>query len=210
MKKFLSIAVAIVMVLSLSVVAFADTTIASESLSGSATLTCTNGVDFTDESLSLEIYFTMSDSSYVGWGPLGICDSGWNNVITVDTDASYSLNEDGVISIPLTVIADAFTAAGYDVADGIVLNWWADGWGATLTGAAVVSSSDAAASADEDVEETGETEEDASSETVEAVEETTEATTEETTTAASPSTGVALALVPMAIAGIAVVSSKRR
>ncbi|MCD8006825.1 MAG: hypothetical protein LUF29_07645 [Oscillospiraceae bacterium] len=204
MKKFLSIAVAIVMVLSLSVVAFADT-IASESLSGSATLTCTNGVDFTDEDLSLEIYFTMSDSSYVGWGPLGICDTGWNNVITVDTDASYSLNEDGVISIPLTVIADAFTAAGYDVADGIVLNWWADGWGATLTGVAVVSASSASASVE--TEDTSADEAEAE-ETAEATEETTEAAEETTTT--SPSTGVALALLPMAIAGVAVVASKRK
>ncbi|MCD7804695.1 MAG: hypothetical protein LUH03_06040 [Oscillospiraceae bacterium] len=208
MKKFLSIAVALVMVLSLSVVAFADTTIASESISASATLTCTDGVDFTDESLSLEIYFTLGDSSYVGWGPFALCDAGWTNIISNETDASYALNEDGVISIPLTVIADAFTAAGYDVADGIVLNWWADGWDATLTGVAVVSTSADAAAAETE-ETTDETEE------AEATEEATEETTEEAeettaTTTTSPSTGVALALVPMAIAGIAVVGSKKR
>ncbi len=203
MKKFVSIAVAIVMVLSLSVVAFADTTIASESISASATLTCTDGVDFTDENLYLYIYFTLDDESYAGWGPAALCDTSWTTAIGYGTDYDLSVNTDGYVCYALTDIATAFAAIGADPADGIVLNWWGSDY-ATLTGVAVVSTA-----AEAEPEETGEDEEDASSETVEAVEETTEAT-EETTTAASPSTGVALALVPMAIAGIAVVSSKRR
>ncbi|MCD8106899.1 MAG: hypothetical protein LUE20_02905 [Oscillospiraceae bacterium] len=63
----------------------------------------------------------------------------------------------------------------------------------------------------ETTEETSE--DDSSSETAEASEDATETSTESSSSSSSsssPDTGVALALVPMAIAGIAVVSSKRR
>lgn len=207
MKKFLSIAVALVMVLSLSVVAFADTTVASESISASATLTCTDGVDFTDESLYLYIYFTLDDEDYAGWGPAALCDSSWTTAIGYGTDYDLSVNTDGYVCYALTDVVAAFDAIGADPADGIVLNWWGDDY-ATLTGVAVVSTSDDVATETEATDAEEETA-DATEETAEATEETTEAA-EETTTTTSPSTGVALALVPMAIAGIAVVSSKRR
>ncbi|MCD8006826.1 MAG: hypothetical protein LUF29_07650 [Oscillospiraceae bacterium] len=201
MKKFVSIAVAIVMVLSLSVVAFADTTIASESISASATLTCTDGVDFTDENLYLYIYFTLDDESYAGWGPAALCDTSWTTAIGYGTDYDLSVNTDGYVCYALTDIVTAFAAIGADPADGIVLNWWGSDY-ATLTGVAVVSTAaDAVAETEETTEEAEATEE--------VTEEATEEASEETTTA-SPSTGVALALLPMAIAGIAVVSSKRR
>ncbi|MCD7731883.1 MAG: hypothetical protein LUH56_00365 [Oscillospiraceae bacterium] len=206
MKKFLSIAVALVMVLSLSVVAFADTTVASESISASATLTCTDGVDFTDESLYLYIYFTLDDESYAGWGPAALCDSNWTTAIGYGTDYELAVNTDGYVCYALTDVAAAFAAIGADPADGVVLNWWGDDY-ATLTGVAVVSTSADAAVAETE-ETTDETEE--AEATEEATEETTEEATEETTTTTSPSTGVALALVPMAIAGIAVVGSKKR
>ncbi len=207
MKKFLSIAVALVMVLSLSVVAFADTTVASESISASATLTCTDGVDFTDESLYLYIYFTLDDESYAGWGPAALCDSSWTTAIGYGTDYDLSVNTDGYVCYALTDVAAAFAAIGADPADGIVINWWGDDY-ATLTGVAVVSTSDDAAAETEATDAEEETAETAEAEETAETEETTEAAEETTTT--SPSTGVALALVPMAIAGFAVVSSKRR
>ncbi len=194
MKKFLSIAVAIVMVLSLSVVAFADTTVATQEMTASGTITILDGVDFTDESLYLYVYFTANDSDHNDWGAAALNDSGWNNVVSIN------INEDGYVAFALTDIAAAYTEAGYDVADGVILNWWAD-YAAPTSVALVSASADAAedTSADDEAEET-----------VEATDVQDDSAEEETTTAASPSTGVALALVPMAIAGIAVVSSKRR
>ncbi|MCC8196165.1 MAG: hypothetical protein LIO49_05090 [Ruminococcus sp.] len=200
MKKFLSIAVALVMVLSLSVVAFADTTVATQEMSASGTVTILNGVDFTDESLYLYVYFDVNDTSYVGWGAGALNDTDWStNIVTIE------INEDGCVAIALTDIAAAYTEAGFDVADGVILNWWADsqGWDSYVTGVELVSTS-ADAAAEETTDETEEAED-----TADATEETTEEA-EETTTTTSPSTGVALALVPMAIAGIAVVGSKKR
>ncbi|MCD8106901.1 MAG: hypothetical protein LUE20_02915 [Oscillospiraceae bacterium] len=203
MKKFLSIAVALAMVLSLSVVAFADTTVATQDLTASGTLTLLEGVDFTDETLYLAIYFEVTDSSKIGYGPMALCDSDWVSYTGYGTAYDiHQVNEDGVITVPLTTIAEAFEASGVDPADGIVLNWWADSQDyANLTGVALMSTSD-------EVAATEDTFADEEADTTEATEETTEAAEETTTT--SPSTGVALALLPMAIAGIAVVSSKRR
>ncbi|MCD7890030.1 MAG: hypothetical protein LUG23_09005 [Oscillospiraceae bacterium] len=208
MKKFLSIAAALVMVLSLSVVAFADTTVDSMDITASATLTILDGVDYTDESLYLYVYFTANDEEHYGWGAGALNDSGWaSNIVSVD------INEDGYVAFALTDIAAAYTEAGYDVADGVILNWWADY--ASLTGVELVSTSADAAAAEteettDETEEAEATEEATEETTEEATEETTEEATEETTTTTSPSTGVALALVPMAIAGIAVVGSKKR
>ena len=200
MKKFVSIAVALVMVLSLSVVAFADTTIASVDAPENGTLAILDGADFTDESLYLVITYELTDSEKIGWGPVGICPTDWTNILA--SDQGIVVDESGVISIALTDIASAFSAAGYDANDGVVMNWWGSDY-ATLLTVSLVSTSDDAAAAEETTEEAEATEE-ATEETTEAAEETTTATT------TSPSTGVALALVPMAIAGFAVVSSKRR
>jgi len=189
MKKFVSMAIALVMVLSLTVVAFADTTVATQEMTASGTITILDGVDFTDESLYLYVYFTANDADHYGWGAAALNDSGWNNVVSVD------INEDGYVAFALTDVAAAYTEAGYDVANGVILNWWADY--AVPTSVALVSTADSVAT----VEDTSSAEE-------EVVEDTNVATEETTTT--SPSTGVALALVPMAIAGIAVVSSKKR
>ncbi|MCD7847632.1 MAG: hypothetical protein LUG49_06360 [Oscillospiraceae bacterium] len=195
MKKFVSMAIALVMVLSLTVVAFADTTVASQDSVVDGVVTVLDGADFTDETLYLYIYFSVDDESYIGWGPAGICDSNWVTAIGYGTDYDLSVNADGYVAYALTDVAAAFAAVGSDPADGVILNWWADY--ATLTGVALVSTSDSVAT----VEDTSSAEE-------EVVEDTNVATEETTTT--SPSTGVALALVPMAIAGIAVVSSKKR
>ena len=202
MKKFVSIAVALVMVLSLSVVAFADTTIASVDAPENGTLAILDGADFTDESLYLVITYELTDSEKIGWGPVGICPSDWTNILA--SDQGIVVDESGVISIALTDIAAAFEAAGYDANDGVVMNWWGSDYATLLSVALVSTSDDAAAAETEETTEEAEATEEATEETTEAAEETT------TTTTTSPSTGVALALVPMAIAGFAVVSSKRR
>ncbi|MCD7824322.1 MAG: hypothetical protein LUG86_09985 [Oscillospiraceae bacterium] len=212
MKKFVSIAVALAMVLSLSIVAFADTTVASTEItvSGSYTIDILDGADFTDETLYLYIYFSLNDDSKAGWGPAGLCSptDGSVNCIGYQSPGGYELtaNADGYVCFALTDIAAAFEAAGFDANDGVILNWWEAEYCTPLS-VALVSTDDNYAVAEEETTEAAE-------ESAEAAEETTESTeassSEETASAASPSTGVALALVPMALAGIAVVSSKRR
>ncbi len=210
MKKLLSIAVALAMVLSLSVVAFADTTVASTEItvSGNYTLDILDGVDFTDETLYLYIYFSLNDSAKAGWGPAGLCSptNGSVNCIGYQSPGGYELtaNADGYVCYALTEIAAAFEAAGFDANDGVILNWWEAEYCTPLS-VALVSTDDNYAVAEEETTEAAE------ADTTEATTETTESTTETTTaTTTSPATGVALALLPMAIAGIAVVSSKRR
>ncbi|MCD7731884.1 MAG: hypothetical protein LUH56_00370 [Oscillospiraceae bacterium] len=236
MKKFVSIALAIIMMLSVSVCAFADDyvdSIATEVLTtyeplfpmdngwwkedsdlGSSTdagaefaeaITVDGakivikadaiagstedgygfqyGVQTTDTWVMVLAHFNYAG----GEGNLGAED------VVIDGDYAY-------IIVDAAEFVDALTANDID----LTVNTWQ--WifgacsGAKTYGVYVITT----ASAEEETEET--------TEEAEATEETTEEASEstETTTASSPDTGVALALVPMAIAGIAVVSSKRR
>ncbi|MCD7824323.1 MAG: hypothetical protein LUG86_09990 [Oscillospiraceae bacterium] len=215
MKKFLSIAVALVMVLSLTCVAFADVSV---DVSGIDTASSwdTYGASYEDDSMVISlddmnaiveamseegsvIVYTLTNTA--GWFQVGFNSDSAAYSNTGDPDGTggyiaYTVEADGdnqKVYVDGKTVYDLITASEwYQLICG----------GEVLLNVTVVTGSDDA-SADADVEEVGETEE------AEAAEETVEAT-EETTTSTSPATGVALALVPMAIAGIAVVSSKRR
>ncbi len=239
MKKVLSIALAIVMVLSVSVCAFADDTVVLNLDQEDAYIFWSNGNwesgNFTDytvaelvEALQVEgaqlvitrsaestivhngseTYekFLITNSSYSGsdvesgytWVSLGT--RGHNSTTEPDVGIIDPISDDGV-----TVVYDGATVAqrlvdGNFVVDGTTLVFISNSLPAgeyKISNISVIVPESAAA--EETTEETSETEE-----TTEAAE------SSETSTASSPDTGVALALVPMALAGIAVVSTKRR
>ncbi|MCD7890028.1 MAG: hypothetical protein LUG23_08995 [Oscillospiraceae bacterium] len=228
MKKVLSIALAIVMVLSVSVVAFAD----DEVIWSEDTLffTAGNWADYTLEdgdglleALQVEgavLVITRDAESGVTGG--GTSDS-YENFILIDSwyvcnpyvwlgtaghTAADEPSKEGLIDClsddGLVVTYDAATVyAAYEAGgalDGgspiIIINTSAEG-AYKVTNISVVVPETTEEEAVEDVNASEETTEEASEST-------------ETSTASSPDTGVALALVPMAIAGFAVVSSKRR
>ncbi len=115
---------------------------ASQEMTSSDTISILGDADFSDESQYLIIYFDMQDDSYVGWGPLGLYSV---NDYTSESDAIMGssdglvLNSNGYMIVSLVDIATAFTNAGFSAADGIVLNWWADGWSAYLQGVALAT-----------------------------------------------------------------------
>ncbi|MCD7847628.1 MAG: hypothetical protein LUG49_06340 [Oscillospiraceae bacterium] len=233
MKKFVSIAVALVMVLSLTVCAIADDALVSED-----TMFWTNGnwADYTLDNITMTellealqtegacLVLTRDPETHIvyddgTWEKFCILDSWWsgtdvttgNGWVVLGSGGTTSEDEpdggiiDCVYDDGVTVMWDGATVAqalidgGFNSEGGVtmIINSSDDG-AYKITNVSVVVS-DVASSVEE------ETTEEASSD----AEETTEASTE-TSTASSPDTGVALAFVPMAIAGIAVVSSKRR
>ncbi|MCC8196166.1 MAG: hypothetical protein LIO49_05095 [Ruminococcus sp.] len=235
MKKFVSIALAIVMVLSLSVSVFAVdddyiNSIASEVLSEHTVLFPADngwwdqsGSGFTssdDEGIAfIEAVQTegakviIKADAYVASDEEG---AGYQYAIqTTDTWVFITIHsnypDEGEVAAESVVVEGDYAYLIVDAAElveaclandiDLTSNTWQ--WihgacsGAKTYGVYVVT-----------LAETEETTEEA-----EATEETTEEATEEaseSTETSSPDTGVALALVPMAIAGIAVVSSKRR
>ncbi|MCD7890031.1 MAG: hypothetical protein LUG23_09010 [Oscillospiraceae bacterium] len=240
MKKFVSIAVALVMVLSLTVCAFAD------DLPSEDTVFWSNGnwADYTLDNITMpeliealqtegaclsitrdtETHLVYDDGV---WEKFCILDSWWSGVdvttgyqwVTLGTGGTTSADEpdggiiDCVYDDGVTILWDGATVAqalidgGFNSEGGVTLiNNSSNDDSYKITNVSVVISEYATStsSAEEETEET--------TEEAEATEETTEEASEstETTTASSPDTGVALALVPMAIAGIAVVSTKRR
>ncbi|MCC8131224.1 MAG: hypothetical protein LUC38_03735 [Oscillospiraceae bacterium] len=221
MKKFLSMAVALVMVLSLTCVAFADVSV---DVSGIDTASSwdTYGASYEDDSMVIslddmnaivealsedgsQLVYTITNTA--GWFQVGF---------NADTAAySNSGDPDGESGyVAYTVEADGdnqkVTVDGKAVYDLITASDWYQliCGGEVLLNVTVVSAGSETAAVEAEEAEAAEETEEASEEAAEAAEETTEAAAEETTT--SPATGVALALVPMAIAGIAVVGSKRR
>ncbi|MCD7824326.1 MAG: hypothetical protein LUG86_10005 [Oscillospiraceae bacterium] len=239
MKKVLSIVLAIVMVLSVSVVAFADDTVVLSLDQEDVYLFWSNGNwntgDFTDYAMTdfiaalqtegAQLVVVRASESTIQFSDGGdyekiLITNSWYSGADVTTGDTWvalgtaghtdadepnkgiidPISDDGV-----TIVYDANTV-GQALADG--------GFGVDGTTVTFISNShpdgvykfssisvivpEGAAAAEE-------------TEEAEAAEETTEAAeSTETSTASSPDTGVALALVPMAIAGIAVVSSKRR
>ncbi len=243
MKKFVSIAVALVMVLSLTICAVADDALLSED-----TVFWSNGNwnPYTLDTITMpeliealqtegaclsvtrdtETHIVFDDGT---WEKFCILDSWWQGVdvttgnqwVTLGTGGSTSEDEPGtgiidcVYDDGVTILWDGATVAQALIDGGfnsegnvyMIINSSNDGAYKVSNVSVVISEyATSASSAEEETEETEETTEEA-----EAAEETSEAAeSTETSTASSPDTGVALALVPMAIAGIAVVSSKRR
>ncbi|MCC8131219.1 MAG: hypothetical protein LUC38_09285 [Oscillospiraceae bacterium] len=233
MKKFVSIALAIVMMLSVSVCAFADDyvdSIATEVLSTYEPLFPMDNGWWTEDSdlgSSTDAGAEFAEAILVDGAKIvikadaiaGSTEDGYGFQYGVQTTDTWVMvlahfnyaNGEGNLAAEEVVVegdyayiivdaaefVDALTANDID----LTVNTWQ--WifgactGAKTYGVYVVSTG---AAAEETTEE------------AEAAEETTEEAAEstETSTASSPDTGVALALVPMAIAGIAVVSSKRR
>ncbi|MCD7804696.1 MAG: hypothetical protein LUH03_06045 [Oscillospiraceae bacterium] len=244
MKKFVSIALAIVMMLSVSISVFAVdddyiNSVASEVLSEYTVLfPMDNGwwnedadlSSSTDDGVAFVEAITTEGAKIIVKADAiaGSDEDGYGYQYGIQTNDSWQLYlahfnypdeepssdttylmaaEDVVVEGDYSyIIIDAaeFVALMAEHGDDITTcTWkWINGAcsGAKTYGVYVITT----AVAEETTEETTEEAEDAS----DATEETTEST--ETTTASSPDTGVALALVPMAIAGIAVVSSKRR
>ncbi|MCD7847629.1 MAG: hypothetical protein LUG49_06345 [Oscillospiraceae bacterium] len=242
MKKVLSIAIALCMMLTLSVCAFADDTVVLNLDQEDAYIFWSNGNwetgEFTDYAMTDfiaalqtegaqlvitrgteshiehnggETYekFLITNSWYSGadvttgntWVALGT--AGHNSTTEPDVGIIDCISDDGItIVYDANTIAQALVDGGFDV-EGTTVLFISNSLPAgsyKISNISVILPESAAA------EETTD-EADASSD----VEETTEAVeSTETSTASSPDTGVALALVPMAIAGIAVVSSKRR
>ncbi len=223
MKKFLSIAVALVMVLSLTCVAFADTTVVSVDLTGaleSAGSWDEYGFSYEQDGALISyddmiaIYealgqdgaqLVLTITNTAGWFQVGFNADDKALAFSGDTEGAeadhiaYTLEADGdnqVITIDGQTLLDVLsTTDWYQLICG----------GEMLLSVAVTVPDSSDASAEEETTEAAE------ADTTEATTETTESTTETTTaTTTSPATGVALALVPMAIAGFAVVSSKKR
>ncbi|MCD8345058.1 MAG: hypothetical protein LUC38_03750 [Oscillospiraceae bacterium] len=241
MKKVLSIALAIVMVLSVSVVAFADDTVVLNLDQEDAYIFWSNGNwstgEFTDylmtdliaalqtegtqlvitrsaethiEHSGSETYekFLVTDSWYSGvdvesgynWVSLGT--AGHNSTTEPGVGIIDCISDDGItIVYDGNTIAQALVDGGFD-AEGHSVVFISNSSPESQYKVSNISVIVPEGAAAEEAEETEEAE--AAEETTEAAEST------ETSTASSPDTGVALALVPMAIAGIAVVSSKRR
>ena len=246
MKKFVSIAIALVMVLSLTVCAFAD------DLPSEDTMFWSNGNwnDYTLdeitmpellEALQLEgacLSVTRDTETHIvyddgAWEKFMILDSWWQGVdvttgnqwVCLGTGGTTSEDEpdsgiiDCVYDDGVTILWDGATVAQALIDGGfnsegnvyMIINSSDDG-AYKVTNVSVVISEYATSTSSAEEETTEETSEETTEEaedTSDATEETAE-TTESSSTASSPDTGVALALVPMAIAGIAVVSSKRR
>ncbi len=224
MKKFLSMAIALVMVLSLTVVAFADTTVVSVDVSGVDTASDwdTYGSSWEEGYVSIadlaeivdalnqegsKLVLTITNTG--SWFQVGFNCDPYAYAHSDDSDGAnghpvYTLEQDGdyqTVTLDGQNIYDILTAAGwYQLICG----------GEVLVNVSVTVPSDDTASAEEDTSDEASAE--AADDTAEAEEttETVEETTSEEASSTSPATGVALALVPMAIAGIAVVSSKRR
>ena len=246
MKKFVSIALAIVMVLSVSVCAFADDALVSED-----TVFWSNGNwnDYTLDSITMpallealqtegaclvvtrdtETHLVYDDGV---WEKFMILDSWWSGVdattgnqwVCLGTGGTTSADEpdsgiiDCVYDDGVTIMWDGATVAQALIDGGfnsegnayMIINSSDDG-AYKVTNVSVVISEYATSTSSSEEETTDETSDEAAEDTSDATEETAEASeSTETSTASSPDTGVALALVPMAIAGFAVVSSKRR
>lgn len=167
------------------------TVIASADVNASTSITVLDGADYTNPDLFLNIYYDVVNTDNIGWGPGALCDKNWTTIIDNNYAAnSFAVVEDGIYTIALTEIAAAFEAAGADPAEGIILNWWADY--ATLTKVELVTVGEAPAAPEAPAEPEVETEE-------------PEVEAEET----PADTGLALSLIPAAIA-MAVVVLKRR
>ncbi len=243
MKKFLSIALAIVMVLSVSVVAFAEDyvdSIATEVLTEYEVLfPMDNGWwnEDTDLSSSTDDGVAFAEAIQTDGAKIvvkadaaaGSTEDGYGFQYGIQTTDTWVLvlahfnyeNGEGscaaeevviegdyaYIIIDAATFIDALTANDVDINSNA---WqWINGAcsGAKTYGVYVITTG----SSEEASEET-ETEAEESSETEETAEasESTETSSSSSSSSSSPDTGVALALVPMAIAGFAVVSSKRR
>ncbi len=243
MKKFVSIALAIVLALSVSVCAFAEDyvdSIATEVLTEYEVLfPMDNGwwnedadlSSSTDEGIAFAEAIQTEGAKIVvkADAAAGSTEDGYGyqyGIQTTDTwvlvlaHFNYAEGEgactaesvviDGdyaYIIIDAATFIDALTANDVDINTN---TWqWINGAcsGAKTYGVYVITTAEASDDSDADAD----ADTDAEAETSDATEETTEASESTgTSTASSPDTGVALALVPMAIAGIAVVSSKRR
>ncbi|MCD7804692.1 MAG: hypothetical protein LUH03_06025 [Oscillospiraceae bacterium] len=236
MKKVLSIALAIVMVLSVSVVAFADDlylwdedTVFFYPLDGWQQYELESGTmtEFI-EALQTEgarLVITKDTETHIQYEDGGayekfaVLNSWWQGVdvesglqfVFLGTAGHTSEMETGngiidcVYDDGMTVmwdgaeVAEALVAGGFNVdgANVIIVNNCSEDKAYNIINVSIVVPETTEEEAVEDVNASEETTEEASEST-------------ETSTASSPDTGVALALVPMAIAGIAVVSSKRR
>ncbi len=241
MKKVLSIALALCMMLTLTVCVFADDEVvwSEDTMFFSAGNWESYTVEDPDgllEALQTEgAVLTITRSAESGVTGGGTSDS-YENFVLIDSwyacdpyvwlgtaghTAADEPSKEGLIDClsddGLVCTYDAATVyAAYEAAGGldggspiIVSNTSASGvYSITNISVIVPETPIETTSSDDEAESTDES---ADAETAEeTAEETTEASSTETSTASSPDTGVALALVPMAIAGIAVVSSKRR
>ncbi len=159
-----------------------ETVIASVEMTASGNVTLLDGVDYTNPDLYLNLYYDIVNTDNIGWGPGALCDKNWTTII-----GDIVVEEDGVYTVALTALADAFAAAGANPADGIILNWWADY--AVPTKLELVT--------------TGEVPEAPAEPEVEVEE--PEVETEE-----PAETGLALAVIPAIVAMAAVVISKKR
>lgn len=118
-----------------------ETVLYSEKMTDSDMLDFLQDYDFTDPELYLYIYYDLLDDDYIGWGPMGIYTSNWNMITALFGEQIGGVDRSGVIIVSLVEIKEAFEDAGFDVSDGVILNWWAgkDGGNyANLTGVAVV------------------------------------------------------------------------
>ncbi|MCD8006822.1 MAG: hypothetical protein LUF29_07630 [Oscillospiraceae bacterium] len=245
MKKFVSIAIALVMVLSLTVCAIADDALLSED-----TMFWSNGnwSDYTLDDITMPallealqtegacLVLTRDTESTIEfgdgtWEKFCILDSWWsgsdvttgNSWVVLGTGKSTSEDEPGtgiidcVYDDGITIMWDGATVAqalidgGFNSEGGVTIisNSSNDGAYKIINVSVVISEYASSASTEEESAEEETTEEAESAETSETTE-STESTETTSASTSSPDTGVALALVPMAIAGIAVVSSKRR
>ncbi len=232
MKKVLSIALAIVMVLSVSVVAFADDTVVwteptmffSAGNWNSYTIEDPEGFLDALQTEGAVLVITRDSASDVLSGG-GTSDT-YENFVIVDSwysnsdyvwlgTAGHTAADEPSKSI-IDALSDDGTVATYDAATvyaryvELGLDQGGDPIMISNTSSTAYSISSISVVVPEAaaVEETEADSEEATEETTEAAEETT--TSSSSSSSSSPDTGVALALVPMAIAGIAVVSSKRR
>ncbi|MCD7772379.1 MAG: hypothetical protein LUH23_09910 [Oscillospiraceae bacterium] len=250
MKKFLSIALAVVMVLSVSVCAFADDALVSET-----TMFWSNGNwnDYTLDEITMpeliealqtegaclcvtrdtETHISFADG---GYEKFNILDSWWSGTVEstgyqwvvlgtaghTDADEPDSGIIDCVYDDGVTVMWDGATVAqalidgGFNSEGGVtmIINSSDDGAYKVSSVSVVISeyATSTSSAEEETTEETSEETTEEAEDASDATEETTETTesSSSSSSSSSPDTGVALALVPMAIAGIAVVSSKRR
>ncbi|MCD7804660.1 MAG: serine/threonine protein kinase [Oscillospiraceae bacterium] len=121
-----------------------ETVLYSEKMTDSDMLDFLQDYDFTDPELYLYIYYDLLDDDYIGWGPVGISTPNWDIIIGGSNGRFLGADESGLITVSLVEIKEAFEDAGFDVSDGVLLNWWADDNNnendhyANLTGVAVV------------------------------------------------------------------------
>ena len=106
------------------------TVLYSEEMTDSGILSFLQDYDFSDPELYLYIYCTV-DEEYLGYGPCGLCSTDWVTLVGGSVDSQLALtsneqtNADGYMAVQLSYIAEVFEDAGYDVSDGVILNWWA-------------------------------------------------------------------------------------